>query len=528
MNQNLYSNKIRKHRRLKFGVLAVLLTVVVIALIIVINVVFSSLARRFSLYADMTKEQIYGITEQSFDLLDSYRGRKDFSISIVFCQEADRLDDAYETRLVHELARKYEEEFDFVNVEYIDIINHPNAADQYLATSVSRPKTTSVYIVKNDLSNPIEKKQSRIYTIESFYTFDKDSGSVFAFNGEYRITAGILQLMGDSPIAYFVTGHGEEVPSTAPDAAKPAMWTLFEDAGYDVRTIDLSKEDIDDAAKVVVINCPKYDYMGSGDTVNEIRKIDNFLDRFGGLMVFMDPTAGEMPELDAFLSEWGIAFDRSIVRDLGNSLDVNGLEMVGTYTTEGAGASLTKTLRELNSVPKAIFNNPMPIRYTYDRGTDGQYSATFGSSVRYVSTVIQTGVDGDGKPTAEATPAGDLGNEEAVWTKGLYNLMTVTVDSRYIENEEHFSYVLAAGTSSFADDKYLGGRNYANRDIIFNAMKSFGRKTVPLDLEFKVFDDEALSITSAEAKRLTVVVTVLPAVAVGVAGIVVYVRRRYL
>ena len=106
--------------------------------------------------------------------------------------------------------------------------------------------------------------------------------------------------------------------------------------------------------------------------------------------------------------------------------------------------------------------------------------------------------------------------------------MTITVDSRYINNEPHYSYVLAAGTSSFADDKYIGSRSYANRDVIFNIMKSFGKKTVPLDINFKVFEEEALTITKAEANRLTVVYTVLPSLAIFVVGIVVYTRRRYL
>ena len=105
---------------------------------------------------------------------------------------------------------------------------------------------------------------------------------------------------------------------------------------------------------------------------------------------------------------------------------------------------------------------------------------------------------------------------------------TVTVDSRYIKNEPHYSYVLAAGTASFADDAYIGGRSYANRDIIFNAMKNFGRKTVPLDLDFKVFEDEGLDITKAQANRLTVLITVVPSVIVFGVGIYVWTRRRYL
>lgn len=70
--------------------------------------------------------------------------------------------------------------------------------------------------------------------------------------------------------------------------------------------------------------------------------------------------------------------------------------------------------------------------------------------------------------------------------------------------------------------------SYANRDIIFNAMKNFGRKTVPLDLDFKVFEDEGLDITKAQANRLTVLITVVPSVIVFGVGIYVWTRRRYL
>ena len=227
MNNPIYNQNVNKHRRLKFGALAVGLTAAVIALVVIVNAVFSVLATKFMWYVDMTKEQIYGITQQSLDLLDSYRSTEEFTIDIVFCSYEDELRADYSTNLVHNLAKQYEEEFDFINVKYIDIINHPEAVDQYLSTSVSRPKTTSV-IISNGT-------QSRLYTINSFYTFDSDSGNVFAFNGEYKITAAILQLAGDNPIAYFVTGHGEQTEGTV-------MWSLFEDAGYDVRKIDLSKE----------------------------------------------------------------------------------------------------------------------------------------------------------------------------------------------------------------------------------------------------------------------------------------------
>ena len=59
-------------------------------------------------------------------------------------------------------------------------------------------------------------------------------------------------------------------------------------------------------------------------------------------------------------------------------------------------------------------------------------------------------------------------------------------------------------------------------------MRAFGKTTVPIDLNFKVFDNEALDITTAQAAKWTAVLTcVLPSAAL-IAGAVVYIRRRHL
>ncbi len=498
MNNNLYNDNVKKHRRLKFGAFAVGLTAVVIALVVVVNAVFTALATKFGWYADMTREKIYGITQETLDLLDDYRSTTEFDIKIVFCAYEDQLRGNYYSNLVHNLAKEYEEEFDFVSVEYVDIINHPDAVDKYLATSVSKPATDSVIITNGT--------QSKVLSLQSFYTTDSTTGSVVAFDGEYRLTVSILQLAGDNPIAYFVTGHGEEVDGTV-------MWTLFEEAGFDVRKIDLSKETPDDAAKVMVVNGPDYDFMGEGAGVNEIAKIDAFLDNLGGLMVFLDADCPALPELDAFLAEWGIAFEQKKIHDYENALSVDGAELIAEGVTDGIGSSFTNAIRKLENPPKIIVNDAKPITLLYE-------NTMIGYRGRMTGAVLTT----SSNRTAGATSL--VGGESESGKK--YNLMTISVESQTIDNETHSSYVLAAGTTSFADDKYIGSAAYANRDIIFNAMRSFGKKTVPLDLECKFFESTKLSISKGEANRATVLCTLLlPAVAAGV-GIYVYVRRRYL
>ncbi|MBP5256656.1 MAG: GldG family protein [Clostridia bacterium] len=504
------ASRISRHRRLRFGALAVGITVAVVALVVLANAIFSAFAKKYTLYIDMTKEKVFSITDTTRDLLDGLRGKEDFHIDIIFCNDADSLDSDYSSRLVHNLAQEYDKEFDFVNVRYVDIINHPSALNRYLATSLSGVKTTSVIIT--------DGSASRLFSMQSFYTFDSDTGNVFAFNGEYKTTAAILQLAAaDSPVAYFLTGHGETDEDVALDGPLSEMFT---DAGYIVEQLNLQEADFSENGKVMVIANPKYDFWGADDTVNEIAKIDRFLTREGkgrGLMVFMDKTTGPLENLDEYLNEWGIRFENSQIRDYSSSLNVDGTELVATYVTDEKelGASLTSTIRSVSNPPKAVIKDARPITMTF---TDK--SAVVGSSVREESAVLTTSPD----RTAAAT---DLSSSSEP-VSGVYNLMVVSVDSRYIDNEPDRNYVVAVGGNSMNTSKYIGSKSYANRDIMFSLMKTFSRVTVPSDINFKVFEDTDLNITQAEAYRYTFLYTVIPALIVAGIGVYVYVRRKTL
>ena len=493
-----------KNRKFKYGSAAVGLTCVVVALIVIVNVIFSALSDRYRWYVDMTKEKIYGISDSSIALLDSYKEQSDLHIDIIFCQEEDEIDAEYSLALINNLAKEYKETFDFIDIKYIDVIKEPGKVEQYKSTDVQTIKTTNVIITDGN--------RSRVYAANAFYRFSSETGNVFAFDGEYKITSAILSMEGDNPIAYFTTGHGETTTGSM-------LYNLFAEAGYEVRNIDLSKEDLDPAAKVIIVNNPAYDLMGSKATVNEVAKIDKFLGSFGHLMVFLDPTyeMSHFPELSEYLVEWGIKFEDCIIHDYSNSLSVDGTELVAEYAPDGdVGGAMIATISEMADTPKAIVNKARPISFLWtdtDKAPD-----------RHTSVVLST----SSAKSAFAVPFGTPDAAEESAEHGVYNLMTISAESNTVNNDQIYHYVLCAGTSSFTDDTYIGSSSYANRDIIFSAMKALGKTSVPIDIDFKVFENEALDITTAEANRWTVVLAVVLPLIVGIIGTVVYFRRKHL
>lgn len=486
-------------RKFKYGSSAVAFTVVFVAVIVAFNVIFTSLANTYLWYADMTEKQLYDVSQASVDLIGDLNDTK---IEIIFCTPFDKCDENVYLKQVLTCAQNFEKEFDFITVSYRDIITHPGSVDEFRTTEATKIKTTNVIITNGS--------DYRVHTIESFYMFAESDNSVFGFNGELKICSAILQMQGDLPICYFTTGHSENISNTE-------LAMLFEDAGFIVKTIDLSKEDIDPAAKIIIINGPKYDFIGAygddgkalADSSNEIKKLDNFLDNFGSLMVFVDPETQDMPELEELLSEWGITIGDAIIKDYANSISIDGTALVAEYTTdETLGASLHSSMRSLESVPKTIMKYARPI----------EISKTAANSGKNVSVVLQTSKDAQAFSTAE---------NEVIQT-GDIPLMVLSAEMRYVDNEDMYTYVAVCGTSQFGDSSFISSNSYGNKDIMYSLMKALGREKVPVGLDFKTFDDNSLDITTAESTRWTVIFTVvIPAIA-AIGGVVVYVRRRHL
>jgi len=487
---------ILKNRKFKYGSLAVGLTVAFIALVIILNVVVYALAYSYGWFIDLTGTQYYGITAASERYLNMVL-TEDVQIKIIFCQEKDRVLDDSSGYYIYRCVETYQKAYpNNISVEYLDVIKYPQYADIYVSQLGHSLYTYNVIIETN------QSESFRLLTYESFYTFDGDTGNVYAFNGEMRLTSSIVGLCTDMPICYFTTGQGEYVGSE--EGGYSELYNMMLDAGFDVRTIDLEKADISPDAKLVIINNPIYDF-----TANEVIKLDEFTGKAqGNIMLFIDPQhQSSLGELKEWLTEWGVGIAEGQVIDKANSLDQNGVNLVASYpVADTFGPSLHETIRELESVPKTVINNPLVL--TQPWGDNGNGLRDVDEVLLSHATSVHTAI---GKP------------DEV----GVYTLMTLTKQTKYdnLTQDKINNYVMVT-SAGYADDKYINSNAYANRDILFAFVRQLGKNIVPMDIEFKVFASEELDITTAEAYTWTVVLTAVIPVCVIAVGTVVYARRK--
>ena len=485
----------------RYGSTATAFTAAFIAVVVVFNIIFTALANRYMWYIDMTNEEVFTLSEATKELLADV----DEEINIYFASEPDVLmqgDKSMYTRFVYNTALQLETEFSNIHVTCKDIVKNRSFFECFRTNTATQIYTTSVIVESGE--------EVQVYALQSFFTTEPDDGTVWAYSGERKFVSAILQLTSSElPIVYFTSEHGESIGESA-----AALFNLFEENGFDVRTINLAKEEIDGDARIVIINNPRFDFIGAeadDESSNEIRKLDRFLDKFGCLMVFADPDhADRLNNLSEFLEEWGVGFTPdTVIRDTEHSISTDGLSVVAKYDTTTLGSSIYKDLTyNLDTLPKTISRYSMPIQILWEEG--GSVSGS-----RDVSTILTT------YDTAETIYDG------AVTDEGTFNLLTLSRESRIINNEEYYSFVVVSGSSAFADSKYLLSNAYANSDILTSTMKATGREKVLADIEFKVFDDTTLDITTAQANDWTVAMTLVFPVIAAVTGLVIWVRRKH-
>ena len=518
-------------RNLKYGSTSVIVSVVLIAAIVLVNFVFSALSSKYSFYTDMTSDMTYTITKELKEVLSDVTEE----VNIIFCHDRDYVEGSSELHDVMLTAEYMADEFDWLNVKYINSVNEPQLVSKY-KTSIKDPVYTSHVIIESG-------DEWKKINAKSFYVVDTDGTTIWGLQAEERFASAILSVTAaEQPIAYYTHTHGEEISLQLMD--------IVVSAGYKIEPIDLMKEDIAADARLIIINGPSWDFSGGYNftegeggeatvekTVSELEKIDKFLSQDqGSLMVFLDPYGKDLVNLEQYLAEWGIIFDNNIVKDESASVSVDGNAVVGEYCTDDTLASnLIDEIATLASRPKVIFNDAGTISiaptFNEQRAEDkenqtglgaptGSFVSGVSSDMRDISPVFKTS-----KSALSFVWSGDTGAGLSADSK---NLMTISRQIKVVDNDYFYSYVLACGTVAFDDAEWTNSNVYANKDVIYAALKQFGRENVPSGIDFKEYAKYDIEdMTTAEADRATILlISVIPTI-FAIAGVVVCIRRKY-
>ena len=488
-------NKILHTKKFKYGSAAATLTAIFIVIILLFNGIISALGTQFSLYTEISGEKYYSIGDTTKGLLSGM----DDEISIVFFAEKDLLIENSSMEMIVNLAEKYSAEFKNISVRYVDLVRNNKEARALanLSTDSGTLHTTDV-IIRSEKTGKVSKPLSG----NSFFTVNENN-YILGFNGERRFTESIVAVASasDDKIA-IITGHGETENLVN-------LSDLLVGAGYDQTEqikVDLSKTDIPENTKLVIINNPKLDFLGgksAGAGVNEIEKLNSYLKNYGNILVLLNNETGTLSNLSEFLAENGISYTAGhTVYDTAEN---------SRYGSFGRAIHATFKQNKNHAVVQKIASK-----------TD------ISSAHIVMNSATPLNVDNEkAAAVLVSSPGSKVTNGSVSVNSGEQVLLAVSSKMNYVKNEEKWSNLFVSGST----DLVHADLNYStkNADLLRNILSIAGTVDVVTDIETVPFADTSISgITTADAMHITRITTLFPSIIVLCVGIYVFIKRKRL
>ncbi|MBR5124770.1 MAG: Gldg family protein [Clostridia bacterium] len=501
-------------KALRHGGVTVALTVLIVAVIILLNASVTTLAMRFGWYVNMNPTLLYPVTDTCYDYLDTYvMNKTDEEIHIIFCDEEENIREDSTLMFVQstadELAARYP---DKVKVDYLNVWENPRIARSYGVTA-----STSVVVAlgSEDASGQFHATQSRVCTLRDFFLFPaNDTSNPVAYNGEKRFAVAMKAVVTpDAPVAYLTLNHGESTEDYA-------LMYAVTDAGYMVNYLDALSFDIPEDCGLLITYNPARDFTAVDGVsgVSEIDKLDAYLKDGGKFMCFVSAdtfAAGGFDNLESYLTEWGVTFAHDTgaegieecfaLRDTAHAITTDGYTLLGQIPSAGRGArimgNVDGTFRAANATAIQVADGFTAQNGDYVKGT------------RTLSPLLRTYAG------AEAW----AGGRPVDRTSEGYNLVTLTQDA----GGQHGS-VLVCSSTEFAVEATLQSGVYGNGPFLLTAMEAMGKDEVPVELKSQPFSDDTIHIlTTAQARNITIALVAVPVLVVTVWGLIVLIRRKF-
>lgn len=468
MKEKAFRNRIA----LQGGSYSLIVTAIVLAILIAVNLLASALPKTLTQY-DISSTKLYSVTSNTKVVLNALE--KDVTIYWIVQSEAE--DDVIEN-----LLGKYESLSEHIKVVKKNPDIYPTFAEQYTSDTV---QNNSLVVECGERSRFVSYSDIYLYeTNMSSYSYD------VSFDGEGAITSAIDYVVNeDQPKVYVLEGHGEaELPAAFSEQIEKENIEL---SNFSLLTADEIPEDADG----ILIYAP------SGDISTEEKDLlAEYVSGGGKLMVMAGPTEdGTLTNLYSILADYGVeAVDGMVVdTDRGHYA----FQAPYILLPDIASSEITDPLIEEN------YYAIMPI---------SQGLVVSDTAAETVTQLLTT---------SESSFSKSAGYELSSYEKEDGDIdgpfaLAVSVA------EENEGRIVWFASSSFMEEMYNAYSSGANLDMAMNAMSSVIGESEAVAIRSKSLNYNYLTISDSTASLLkTIMIAVFPLTYLGI-GICVTVGRR--
>lgn len=470
-----------RNKKFKYGGYAALLTTIVIAVIVAVNLVVGQL----DLKLDLTKNKMFSLSEQTVNILNGLKS----DVKIVGLYQSGK-----ENMMVKEILEKYKGKSNKIVVEYVDPVLHPQYAKQYAkeGTSISEG---SLIVISGGKNKIIEGSDLYNYNFNQ-QTLQQTAESLAA---EQRITGAIMYVTSNrNPVIYTLEGHNEAAVSY--DITK-----RMENENYTVNNLNLlTGEWKYTSGDILLINSPKRDI-----TSDELKKITEYMSKGGRAIILMDFIDSDMPNFQKLMSTYGLSVQRAAILEGDTSKMIQNKLFLVPDQKDHDILNPLKSAKLPVIIPQA-----QPIEEV---------------KVRKSSIVIEPLLSTSSKAYAKKEPAKSSTLEkEAGDIAGPFNIAVASTDKIDESKPELNSKMIVISSSMLLDSNFIQASGQGNTDFFMNGINWLVDKKENISISPKSLAVEPINIDVFNALVIAgLVVIVIPLVIAG-SGVAVWLRRRHL
>jgi hypothetical protein len=482
-------DKLKKMRHsLRVNILFATISVSLIASVLLLNGIALRLSDRHHMQIDLTAGAVFEIGSDT----KAFLAALDVPVRIYVLSDEGGFTGSRYLVQVKQIIDQYPRFSGMISLQYIDYITNPAFAVNYPDLTLSH----------GDLIVQSGDAVRHIFGSHLFHYAQAPDGNltITASRAEEALTSAIMNVIsGEMVRIALLTGNGTSDGSL--------FAALLADNNYDIQPAPLTTALLG-GFDVAVLLSPTIDL-----SEDVLRRLDAFLyndGQYGKTLLYAASAAqGAMPNLDRFLSEWGISFTDGAVFETTPERTYQFQPFFPT--AEYAPGKYTDMLRDTSMPFLMPLARPMEVLFT---ARDGYFVETLlyfsaGSGVRPADA-------GDDFNADHATRRGPI---PAFVVSGFH---IASADGALLR-----STVVISSSVGVFDAVSLQNTSLTNAEFILNLLGDLTDRDDLFNIQPKSLSGRTLGVTSAQASALGVILVGIVPAAILLAGIASWLFRRY-
>lgn len=485
MGKFSFKDSAKKNKNLKYGGYMTIVVVLALIALIIVNVLFQQL----KIKVDLTPEQLYTIGSKTQLLLDEVQ--EDVTIYGLYVT-------GKENTAAISLIEDYIKHCDKLTYKQIDPYVNPEFTNQYKQADETIA-TKSLIVVNNATGKYKVVAESDLYQYsrtlnQQTYSYDYN---ITAFKAEEALTSAIQYVTSqNTPVLYMLTGHGEE-------NLTENMQNLLKKANFDVQEFSLTgtQELAANEYTIVLINNPTSDI-----TELEYNDLQAYMDAGGRMMFNVEYSYPEnMTYFDKLLARYGVSVQRGPIIEADTS---HYYQQPYIVLPDIGEHDVTEDVSKQSVIQ--VLPTGLAIAENRNRNTEITPILTTSEGAIIKSNLESTVMDFE---------EGDI--------KGPFYTGLMVEESNSVDGDLKYTRLAVFGSSSMfnTDSGLFSTGNY---NVFYNTLNYLQTSVDSLYISPKEYTTDTLTVNASTMVTLSAVFVAVIPLALIIAGIVVWTRRKHL